>query len=717
MKKFVFWIAFSIIAFAVQYDTGFLTKKIFYRKAVLSQWVKIPYGALLDQSIITHSGKTVRAVIEDIPTHDDSAKALVQRYLEPFSYLCHENLSSVKGTLNLPLINIMTHYPAGSEQPAWANLFREGHFQLYYNRTLIRIFLKGLNAESSFRQYQSVIRHPIKDVMSSDGIKIKTIEVYAFNNDYAKTELSLNIIPVIYNAEEIDLSPAHKSLDLNSIEDFLKTGVTPEAVEVDKSNNLLLYGKKGLQTIGGQPLSIADIAVVYRSIFHHGYNEPYISLDTHEDNRYAKVNFGGHFENTRVGNVVLEADKLFKLLCTGINPNTKKYEAPQISNNVPGFLTQQERTFIEDSNKTGQRQIRYWFYPDEIGMVSDGTIGAVRSSQFLADAERMDVQMKLDRPIRDTIDHLNSNYQYYERANTTYKELSCVGRIMAIVNWLKEMKTDKKIELDELLTVRLPAFSTPLKTQKMWVITAAAYPGAVRLSGQNIRKYTKTYNLSPLLDKYSPTVSDEMFLEEASKHFKKMDPDSFYPAQYRKLKSQVEGYEGLLNRNDKKLKKIDQDIDRGKMTLNRYSDKDIDNYNKLVEDYNDLTANQKKLIDKYNAGVNVLNEMNVLSYSIASIGGGIELSPKSFRKTSINPKAPEIKELIRVKDSLKPVGNIFQSGNWIRSNPGIGGGRINKLPFIKPQPLQSDDWIHSNPCNGGGRINKLSLGMTHQEPK
>ena len=288
-----------------------------------SNWVTIPYGELIDKSTLTHSGETVGSVIQKIPSHGDDFKGLIQQYLEPYSILCHDKLLSIVKTDTPPLVNILAHYPIGSEQPAWVDLFREGHFQLYYNSNLIRVFLKGTDPESSFEKYRSVIRHPIQDVMSSDHMSIKNIEVYVFTNDYATTEIKLNTIPFTYAINDINLSPKRKSIDLDSIEEFLKLGVILEAVEVDKNDNLFFYGRRASnQTIADQPISISDIAVVYRSVFHYGYNSPYISLDKHEDNRYAKVNLGGHLENTRVGHVVLEADKLFKTLSTGIDPNT-----------------------------------------------------------------------------------------------------------------------------------------------------------------------------------------------------------------------------------------------------------------------------------------------------------------------------------------------------------------------------------------------------------
>ncbi len=398
--------------------------KTIYSKANSSNWITIAYGGLVNNSILTHSGDTVGEVIQKIPNYTEDLKGEVQKYLEPFSILCHDVLLSTTEPDTLPLVNILAHYPEGSEQPAWVDLFREGHYQLYYNSRLIRLFLKGSNPSSSFEKYHSVIRYPIQDVINSKYTSIDKVEVYVFNNDYAATEIRINTIPKVYTIDELDLSLKRKPIDLASIENFLNQGVILEALEVDANNDLYFYGRKTQrQTLAGHPLSLSDIAVIYRAIFHYGNNAPYISLDKHEDNRYAKVNFGGHLENTHTGSVVLEADKLFKTLSTGIDPNTHKLVKSKITKDVPDFLTEDERRLLENIDE-GNIQIRYWFYPDSISTVSDGSIGAVLTHQFLADVERMDIKINVSTAVRKTIDHLNKNFSQYERAENTFKELN-----------------------------------------------------------------------------------------------------------------------------------------------------------------------------------------------------------------------------------------------------------------------------------------------------
>jgi len=646
-----------------------------------NNWITISYGNLINQSTITHSGKSVGDVIQNIANYDDNFKGLVQQYLEPYSILCHDILLFNIEPDTLPLINILAHYPVGSEQPAWVDLFREGHFQLYYNPHLIRLFLKGDDPENSFEKYQSIVRHPIQDLISNEQLSIENIEVYVFENDYAKTEIKVNIVPASFTINDIDLSPKRQVFSLDSIEELLNHGVNLQAVEVDEDNNIFFYGKKDSnQTIAGKPLSLSDIAVIYRAMFHYGYNAPYISLDTYEDNRYAKVNFGGHLENTRVGHVVLEADKLFKTLSTGIDPNTHEFVKSKITKHVPDFLTENERGFLEDDIE-GIIQIRYWFYPDEIGSVTDGSIGVVQKHQFLADAERMDIEVQLNKATRKTIEHLNENYLRYEKAAKTYKELNTIGCIMALVNWMKETNIDDRVELDDLLSVKIPAFTTPEKTKKMLAITAMVSPNNLKITNQNVRDYTKTYYLSNLLEGYSPSTSDEEFIKKADNYFSQFELAELYPP-YKKLKDQVDDYNQQINSMEKEMKLLDSEIKKKKDTLNKYSSREIDDYNNLIDKYNNLLENYSSLFNNYKAKVDDLNSMNIIPKMIISIGGGISLNPKEFRQTVVNKESIAIREIAKVKNQLTPTGNISKSGDWMRSNVRDGGSRINKLPSI-----------------------------------
>ena len=176
-KKFIELFVYAIIiSLFVYFIKDFKILEIGKKTSTFSNWITIDYDSLIDKSILTHSGETVGEIIRKIPKYTDDFKGQIQQYLEPYSILCHDALLATTKPDTLPLINIISYYPEGSEQPAWASLFREGHYQIYYNRDLIRVFLKGGNPNIRFEKYHSIIRLPILDIINSKSTSIKTIE-------------------------------------------------------------------------------------------------------------------------------------------------------------------------------------------------------------------------------------------------------------------------------------------------------------------------------------------------------------------------------------------------------------------------------------------------------------------------------------------------------------------------------------------------------------
>lgn len=672
--------------------------------------VAIQYGDLVDKSAITHSGETVGEIIPKLPRYTDELKGVVQQYLEPFSILCHDVLLSRIGPDSLPLLNIIAHYPVGSEQPAWAALFREGHYQLYYNKDLIRLFIKGSDPASSFEIHQSVVRHAIREVINSEHTSIKNVEIYAFENDYAKSEIRLNTIPTRFDVDSIDLAPRRKPMDLAGIEEFLDQGVILKAVEVDENSDLLFYGKKAQpQTIAGYPISLSDIAVIYRSVFHYGYNAPYISLDNHEDNRYAKVNFGGHLENTRAGYVVLEADKLFKSLSTGLDPNTHELIKARITEHVPDFLTEDERQLVEQGGM-GRTRIRYWFYPDSIGTVTDGNTGAVLTDQFLADAERMDANVDLSRAVRETIDHLNDNFSQYENAENTYRELSNIGGIMALVIWEREMNMNERVELDDLLSVRLPAFSTPDKTKKMLAVTAMAYPDGEVLTDQSVRERTSVYHISHLLDQCSASTTDDEFLEIANAFTSGIDIYDLAPLAYKEMRADVERYDSLLALSESEVQALVAEIDSIRKTLDRSDSDAVNRLNELIDRYNILLESREPYLSARNELADQLNNAQLTRRSIASVGGGISLRPSDFKRVTHNAGAPILKEISDFKSRVETAGGHAVEGDWIRSGSGSRGSPPPDTP--PPTGLPHHPYGHPDEADSPQEAIQVSASVT-----
>ena len=358
---------------------------------------------------------------------------------------------------------------------------------------------------------------------------------------------------------------------------------------------------------------------------------------------------------------------------------------------MPGFVTEDERSLMEDMGKGGM-QIRYWFYPDSIGTVTDGNIGAVLTNQFLADIERMDIERDAGNAVKETIQHLNKNFPKYEAVDQTFRELSNVGRIMALVNWLKAMDIEDRVDLDNLLSVRLPAFTTPRKTKKMLAVTALAYPENEKLKLNYVRSNSKVYYISHLLDAQSPNASDDQYLRVASKYFSSLEIADLAPVTYKDLKNSINRYEQKINQNENNIELLKSNLARLERTLNRYNSNEIDNYNSAVEDYNNSIAAQSTNIDRYNAKINQLNEMQMISRCITSVGGGINLRPAEFKRVVKNSNSPILKTLREAKSTLVVKNNHSRYGSWVRSVPSLKySEHLNSLP--------AHEWSYSNSTN------------------
>lgn len=621
-----------------------------------SQWVRISYDDLVNKETITHSGQTIGAHLDKVsksnPPQPAGIFAELQPYLEPFNFICNDIVASAKSGDVMPYLNVVADYPAGSRQPAWAALFREGQYLLFVGDRKARLFLKGKSPVNLFNGYYSVIRHPLREALATTGAGKMTVEVYAFENDYTSRTISLDLNPQILEVDANQLGPKSKPLPLVDLADFFNRGITLEAAEIDGKADFYLYGTPSArQTIATRSQSLEDFAVVYRSMFHYGYNAPYISLDRHEDNRYAKVNFGGFLEDTGVGSVVLEADKLFKTMSTGLDPNTRAFIKARIVKEVPSFLTEDERSLNEMRNKEkGRMQIRYWFYPDHIRCATDGSIGVVERHQLFADTERMDSKVTPDRASRDTIDHLNRNFADYVRALPTYRELNTVGRIMAIVTWLQQSNSRNQIDLDALLSVELSPFKTPRRTKKLIAVTAEAYTSDRAEERTGARR--KVYSFDTLLESSKPSIDDKDILDLAKRHFDKVKGTALIP-------SDVSNAHGDIDRMRADLESLKTRIESERVTLNKSSELEIDRFNAMIDKYNSLKDAYSTAVDSYNKSK---QDRQYSIHSIVSVGGGINLRPKDFGKTL---QVPESSPLIR---------RIRTSHEVIRSSPSTIAG-------------------------------------------
>ena len=658
------------------------------------RWTTISYDGLIERAVITHSGRTVGEILEEIGRADRTPSEQIlsdlQPYLEPFSFVCNEVVTAAKPSGGTPYLNVVADYPPGSAQPAWAALFREGLYQLYVGDGRARLFLKGENPNKLLDQYHSVVRHALHDVVDATDAERIDLEVYAFENNYQKRDIRLDLAPYVVKLTAEDLSPRTKDVSLGGLSDFFEQGLTLEAAEIDNRRDLYLYGKPGrVQTVAGQTESLEDFAVVYRSVFHYGHNAPYISLDRNEDNRYAKINFGGFLEDTRVGSVVLEADKLFKTMSTGLDPNTRLLVKRTILDNVADFLTEDERALYADTQE-GSAQIRYWFYPDRIRAVTDGQIAAVDWSQFMADAERMDKEVPLGMAQRETIDHLNQNFDRYAQALPTLAELQTVGRMMAIVTWLHQSDANKKVDLDRLLSVELSPFNTPRRTHKMLAATVGTSAG----SGANSEENHTVLCLDQMLEGMSSTADDDEYLRIAEKRLDDPGYDSLLPRSLRQRNAELNTERARLERMEFRLKDLQERMERERSTLNEYNPKEVNRFNAMVDDFNSLRAEYRAALNSFNRSVGVSNGQKIKTHTIVSVGGGISLRPADFAKPVDMPGSPILQRIRNARIALERNPSDRSVGltrSALQHSGSVSTGKRRSQPWISNlQPTQDN---------------------------
>ncbi len=712
------------------------------------KWITISYLDLLNKNALTRTGETVGVALQDTRN-----RGIVQPFVDKYSYLLQPSIEMTFGRDPIPYRNVIDFYPVATKQPAWVAIFRNGRiFATADSNNHARFFLLGDNPETAYKTNYSLIRHCLRALLPADGYNL-FVEVFAYKNNYGSSELELNLEPYILKASSFSAPKGTVPLDLAGLEDFFNKKGQLEGAKLDAG--LILYAQKdGDETLAGYPVSLADFAVAYRAAFHAGDNDAFISLDRHKDPTKVTVNFGGFLEDTRIGAVVLQADKRFKTITGGLDPTSFEDYRNHTRKFVPTFLTGTERDFLRNdfSVENGEWEgTRFWFYPESVEVESDFDYRYARitNPQFTADAERSEddfaspekfereKKAKLSPSIRSNIQHLNQNYSQYAEAYPELRELNAVGRLMAISSWLKKANASW-LDLDALLSVELPAFSTEREKAQLVATSLIAYTERDSLDEIYVKKNSKVVFLSPILGKTikeyfgnssnlakflccknnTSEDSASIFQSEANnimatsstkavKEIIETEKDLKVLAEYAStdieapLSPIVEKYKSEIDKEKSELDKIEQEIDRLKAKIADSDSEDSYNtYNRLVDQYNSLLA-------KFNSNIAAYNQLNPYDLHITRISGGINLEPQHFsiKKTSTSLKLEEFKGIAEKAGVDWQLMN--DSKNWIKSATHSGGSDYRNF-------LPKRNWIRSVTRSGDSKFEHLSAG-TNQD--
>jgi hypothetical protein len=361
-----------------------------------------------------------------------------------------------------------------------------------------------------------VVRHCLAVLAGTNGVPL-AVEVFAYRNDYRKQELRLHFRPVTVSGTSFP--PDRAPLDLTSLEDFFRQGGQLEGAQLDPGGGLVLFANPDQRdTLAGEPVSLADLAVAYRAVFHAGDNDAFISLDPNADPALAAVNFGGHLEDTRIGAAILAADRRFKTICSGLDPVSHLDARQEIRRKIPEFMTNSERAFLDEGSEQspGWISTRYWFYPESVSVDTDPLEGfaVITRPRFTADAERigkgfddLDSRKKraaLSAGVRESIRRINADHASYAAAFPEIGDLSAVARLMAISTWLKRSETSR-LDLDALLAVELPAVSTPRTLERLISTEYVSIPPSGKISEALVKESSEVTWMTPMLKR---TVAD-----------------------------------------------------------------------------------------------------------------------------------------------------------------------------------------------------------------
>ena len=479
-------------------------------------WVEVDYSSLVDRRQLTHSGESVGALLDRLAGGQLDADAsrlafaLLDPLLEPMAFVLPDALDTLEGAPEREMVEVGWLWEPGEAAPAWVEVLRARKWLLESDGAgTLRLFLPAAEdgrsseqaARQAFERQWPALLHPLAAEWrrlaaragASEALSLE-VKIYPYRHDLAHSRFLLGRQPWQHTLTATTPGPPARPVDLTVFEPFLGgEGWQLEGARLRKGR-LVLTGSPRSQRppMPGGPLTLADVAVAYRAVFHGSLAPPYMSLDRSPWPDRLAVNFGGRLADTRMGWISLLCDARFKTFSTGFGPRTWLDRRPAIVQRVPDFLTHVER-FAKDPRSVGSsgQQTRLWFYPDEVDLTlsPQGDLLALRRVRLAAAAEKVGGQGASGRSrsvapwTRALTRQINASYDALAQVFPELEGLDQFSRLLALFTWLRHLK-DAGMEIgdfDPLLAVPLRAFPTPRAFPQMVVVPAipASGPGAI----------------------------------------------------------------------------------------------------------------------------------------------------------------------------------------------------------------------------------------------
>ncbi|MDH3285281.1 MAG: hypothetical protein OEQ13_11115, partial [Acidobacteriota bacterium] len=476
------------------------------------EWADIDYRVLVEPRQLSHSGEPVALLLDKLggrprpPAGQRRADAvhhsLLDPLLEPYAFVLTDALDTRGPLPERPLIELGALWAPGERQPAWVELLRSRRYVVESDgagrvrvfvplspRTAASALLEGSAGAGrlAFEEAWPVLRHPLAALSSSvgDGQSPVSVEVHPYDHQPARTRFRVGLVPHVVELEDFAPSGRRAPIDIAALEEFLREGWQLEGGKLSEDGQLTLLGSrpKRRPTLLGQPVTLADMAVAYRAVFHSAGDEPYMSLDRAHSPHVSLVNYGGRLRDTAIGMVSLLCDIRFKTFSVGMDVVAGEDVRDQIRKTLPQFMTHMER-FGADPSSSGvvEQQTRLWFYPDsvELTLSPRGDLMALRRARMSAASERVEATTwvsagREDPPwTRVTISEINNDYDRLAAMFPELRDLDQVVRLLSLFAWLQQAEVAGLPipELDALLAVELPPLPTPRRFPQLLAFNA-----------------------------------------------------------------------------------------------------------------------------------------------------------------------------------------------------------------------------------------------------
>jgi len=223
-----------------------------------------------------------------------------------------------------------------------------------------------------------------------------------------------------------------------------------------------------------------DLAVAVRSIYGLGGKppqDPGVSIDLNPDNTKKAeknksknlhpmlVRYDGATQGTRFGQIMFEADRLLKCLSIGKDNITEDL----LKVKVPGFISLPNRYADPNFKAKNEMHNRLWFVPKEMLLTKspDGkSILFDRAEiEVLTESKRKNKQ-RSNSAAESFAKHFTDHFDVFSAKYPILAELKRLGKITAIVKWIKDNQIPLDLSLFNSYTPK--SAPTPSTTPTIW---------------------------------------------------------------------------------------------------------------------------------------------------------------------------------------------------------------------------------------------------------